>query len=95
MFESVLEQLHYVEHFLLCARLVLGTQVKNDGLAPLVEILDSIQQRDYQLLRDIYATLISLNLINRIDRIYDNQAIGVIQKLVNLLQQHRVILLEA
>ena len=95
MFESVFEQIHYVEHFLLCARLVLGTQVKNDGLAPLVEILDSIQQRDYQLLRDIYATLISLNLINRIDRIYDNQAIGVIQKLVNLLQQHRVILLKA
>lgn len=43
MFESVLEQIHYVEHFLFCARLVLGTQVKNDGLAPLVEILDSIQ----------------------------------------------------
>jgi hypothetical protein len=44
VFESVLQQIHNVEHLILALGGVLRGQVKDDALTPLIEFLDPIQQ---------------------------------------------------
>ena len=85
MLESVFEQVHDVKHLITTFGLVLGAQVENDRLAPLVELSDSIQQIDNQLSRNINAAFVCLNLVDGFDGIDDNQRVYIRQHIVQLL----------
>ena len=73
MLKSVFKQVHDIEHLIATFRLVLGAQVENDRLSPLVELSDSIKQIDNQLTRNINAAFVCLNLVYSFDGIDDNQ----------------------
>ena len=72
MFKSVLKQIHDIKHLIATFGLVLGAQVENDRLTPLVELPDSIKQIDNQLSRNINAAFVCLNLVDSFDGINDN-----------------------
>ena len=85
VFKPIFQQIHDIKHFFLASRVILWAEVKHDSLAPLIEIFNPVQQRDDKLLCDIDTTFISGDLVDCINSINDNQAILVIQQIINLL----------
>ena len=92
MLKSIFQKIHNVEHLFLRLGTVLGTQVKNDALSPLVEVLDPIEQVDYESSRDFDTSLVSFDFIDSFDGVYNDESIGVGAKLLELLNVGRIFL---
>lgn len=76
---------------MLVRRIVLGADVENDALAPLIEVLDSIQQRDDQCFVDVYAALIRQYLVDRLNCINGDQWVLILGQLIKLVQKVRLL----
>lgn len=75
--KSVFQKIHDVKLFLLVLWLVLGCDVQNDTLTPLVEIFNSIQKWNNQASVNIEATFVSLNFIYSLNGVDYDQWVGI------------------
>jgi hypothetical protein len=75
--KSVFQKIHDVKLFLLVLWLVLGCDVQNDTLPPLVEIFNSIQKWNNQASVNIEATFVSLNFIYSLNGVDYDQWVGI------------------
>ena len=87
MLESVFKQVHNVKHLILALWGILGCQVKDDALTPLIELLNPIQKMNNQ--RSLYfnAALVRSNFIDSFDCINDYESIVISSELVQSIQE--------
>lgn len=87
MFETIFQEIHNIEHFVFISRVKLRSQVKNNTLTPLIEILNSVQQMNHQWPLNINAAFIGFYLIYSFNSIDHYKGIVISSQLIEIVQE--------